>query len=178
MGVTASTIAIVGLVMGGVKAHGEMQEGEERAKAEEFNADVTRQQANLIKTRGRLDVMRQRKAALSFQGTQAALYAKAGVMMTGSPLAVMEESAANAELDILTTEFNTQIEASRLTSEAQERDRLAGAERKMGKSRAGKTLLTTAASAMLAYGGGGTTGYPKGAPKGLAYIKGGETIMG
>jgi len=158
MGISASTIAVVGLVMGGVKAWGEMQEAEERARAEEFNADVARQEAAMVRTRGRLDIMRQRKAAVAFRGTQEALYSKAGVEFTGSPLAVIQESAANAELDILTTEFNIYMGVSRLESEAREKERVAKAERRMGRMRAGKTLLTTAAKAALLYGGGGGKG--------------------
>lgn len=151
MAITAATIAILGIAAAGVTAFGQIQEGLDRAQAEEFNADVARQQADIIKVRGRLDIIRQRKTAIEFMSTQQALYSKAGVVLTGSPLEVIKDSAANAELDILLTEFDIFTEESRLRSEATERDRLAKAERKMGFVRAGRTLLTAAASTALMF---------------------------
>lgn len=158
MGVTAATIAVIGIAAAGITAFGQLKESEERAKAEEFNADVSRRQAELVKARGRLDVLRQRKTAIAFTSTQQALFSKAGVVLSGSPLQVIQETAAQAELDILTTEFNAFTEASRLRSEARERERTARAERTVGRVRAGKTLLTAATSAALKFGGGGETG--------------------
>lgn len=151
MAISAATIAILGIAAAGVTAFGQIKEGQQRAEAEEFNADVARQQADIIKVRGRLDIIRQKKTAIEFMSTQQALYSKAGVVLTGSPLEVIKESAANAELDILLTEFDTFTEESRLRSEAMERERLAGVERKMGFVRAGKTLLTTAARTALLF---------------------------
>ena len=149
MGVTAATLAVIGLASAGIQAYGEYQEGQERARAEEFNADIARKQAELFKVRARLDIIKQKKEATAFRGTQEALYSKAGVVFTGSPLAVIQESAANAELDILTTEFNALMESTRSEVEAREIDRRARAERKIGYTRAGRTLLTAA----LTYGG-------------------------
>lgn len=152
MAISAATWMVLGFAAAGATAFGQIQEGQQRAEAEEFNADVARQQAELVKTRGRLDILRQKKTAIAFRSTQEALYSKAGVVLTGSPLAVIEESAANAELDILLTEFNILTEAAGLVSEAQERERRARAERQMGYVRAGRTLLTTAATAALEFG--------------------------
>ena len=66
---------------------------------------------------------------------------------------VIEESFANAELDILTTEFNTAQEVSRKLSEAERAKAKAKAERTAGVFRAGKTLLGTAATASIQFGG-------------------------
>jgi len=153
MGITASSLAILGFAAAGITAIGEIQEAQQRAEAEEFNADVSRQQADMIKARGRLDIMRQKKTAIALRGTQEALYSKSGVVLTGSPLMVIEESAANAELDILLTEFNVFAEESRARSEAMEREMRAKAERRIGYIRAGKTLLTTAAEVALLFPG-------------------------
>lgn len=151
MAISAATIALVGLASAGITMFGQIQESQDRAQAEEFNADVARQEAKMTEAKGRLDILKQRKAAAAFTSTQQALFSKSGVVLSGSPLLVIEESAANAELDILITEFNTFTEASRLVSEAQERERRAGAERKEGFARAGKTLLTTAAQGALLF---------------------------
>lgn len=149
----SSTAAAIALATGGVQAIGQIQEGQQRSEAELFNADVLRQESKLAQTRGRLSVLKQRKSQKTFSSTQTALFAKAGVEATGSPLKVIEDSFANAELDILTTEFNTQQEVNRKLSEADRRVETAKAERTSGFVRAGKTLLGTAASAAIQFGG-------------------------
>jgi len=176
MAISTTTAVILGFVAAGagVTAYGQIKESQQRAEteeynaqqraeAEEFNADVARQQADMVEARGRLDILRQKKTAITLKGTQEALYSKSGVVLTGSPLAVIKESAANAELDILLTEFNIFTEAAGLESGALERERIARAERergtrvaeaerKMGYIRAGKTLLTTATTLGLQFG--------------------------
>ena len=156
MGVSAATIAVLSFAAAGVKAIGELQESKQRAEIEEFNADVSRQQAEMIKVRGRLDVMRQKQQAVTLRGTQQALFSKAGVVLSGSPLQVIQDSAAEAELDILLTEFNTFVGVSKAISIAEERDRRAKAERTIGRVRAGKTLLTSAATLALQFPGSKT----------------------
>ncbi len=156
MGVAASTLAVLAFAASGIQAGGEIQEAKKRAEIEEVNADESRQRAEMIKVRGRLDVMRQKKQAITLRSTQEALFSKAGVVLSGSPLQVIQDSAAEAELDILLTEFNTFAEASRATSMAEERDRLAKAERRIGRVRAGKTLLTSAAALALQFPGSKT----------------------
>jgi len=154
MAIGASTFALLSLASSGVEAIGQVQEGRQRADAENFNAQISKQQAEIVKVRGRLDVMRQRRIAKSFTSEQQALYSKAGVVLSGSPLKVIEESAANAELDILLTEFDTATQARRLESEAERSKELARAEKSSGYVRAGKTLLTASANAALLYSGG------------------------
>ena len=156
MAVASSALTIFSLASTGFTAWGQAQEGEERASTEQFNADILRQKGKIVKARSRLNILRQRKEAKTVMSTQQALYSKAGVALTGSPLQVIEESAANAELDILITEFNTLMEVSRLESEAQEKVRLAKAEKRMGRVRAGKTLLE-AVSQFGGIGGGSRT---------------------
>jgi len=145
MALTAATGAALLFASGGITALGQIQEGQQRAETEEYNANLSRQQAEIVKARGKLDVFRQKKSAKSFTSTQQAIYSKAGVALSGSPLSVIEESAANAELDILLTEFNTYSQASRLESEATESEYAAKMQRISGYKRAGTTLLTSAA---------------------------------
>ena len=42
-------------------------------------------------------------------GKQASLYAKAGVLMTGSPLEVLSDTAAQYDIDIATAKYNAQV---------------------------------------------------------------------
>jgi len=142
MGIATAAV----LAMGAISAYGQFQEGQQRADAEEYNADIARQQAGLVQSKAKLDVYRQRKEMATFRGRQEALYSKAGVVLSGSALKVMQESAANAEFGIIMTELNAQRESSRYMSEADRGMSKAKAERTAGYVRAGTTLLSTAAS--------------------------------
>ena len=158
MAIGTTALAIMGLGMG-LSAYGQYQEGRQRAQAEEYNADVARQQAEIVKARSKIEVLQQRKRAVSFRSTQEALYSKAGVTLSGSPLKVMEESWANAELDILMTEFDAFTQASRLQSEATQREAAAKARKTAGYTRAGTTLLSATAKFEQHFIGGGNGGW-------------------
>lgn len=170
----ATALAIAGLVGGGMQAYGQYQEGQAIGGAEEYNAaasetnallelknaSVARQEIGIIRAKRKLSIGREKKAARKVLSTQEAMFAKAGVALTGSPLDVMQESLENLELDIMIGDINAEIEASRLQSEVEhrkilaeqeritaEQHRVAGREAKRaGKLRAGATLLTSAAS--------------------------------
>jgi hypothetical protein len=126
-----------------IEAYGQFQEGKQRAQAGEFNADIDRQQARIVRAKGKIETFRQRKAKKAFTSTQQALFSKAGVTFSGSPLVAMEESAANAELDILISKFNTFSESQRLETSAKQREIVAESERTSGLIRAGTTLLAS-----------------------------------
>lgn len=141
MGISAATLALLELGGSSIKAFGQAKEAEEQAKSLEFNADVTRKQADLVRTASKVNIFRKRKQAKAFASQQQALFAKAGVGFSGSVLDTIEESASNAELDILLEEFNSESQASRLESEALRERSLASSTRSAGKVRAGATLL-------------------------------------
>lgn len=146
----------------GVKA--QMQEarytGEAMRQVEEYNAAVLRQQADLIRKSGELDIARQRKQAVAFKARQKALYAKAGVLLEGSPFEVIVDSAAEAELDIGITKYNTEIAALRAESQARYHEYLGkeyyreGEEAyKAGGIQMGSILLASASELVTKYGG-------------------------
>ncbi len=83
----------------GVKAFGEWQQGQDIAGAYEFNSALEMDGLNF--DIGRIDV-----AEKELAGTQAAVYAKAGVTMSGSPMDVMLKSATNFEMDKQVAQYN------------------------------------------------------------------------
>jgi len=170
-----AAVAIVGA--GVLTAYGQVKEGEERARIEEYNAEAARNQAAVGEAKGKLDRARLRKQAIAFRSKQSALYSKAGVMLTGSPLDIMTESAANAELDIMINRYNTTVQTQMLWDEAQQRNIMANQERMSSYLRAGSTLLTTVASAMtLGIGGGGSSAASSGARGGaIRTVRGAES---
>ena len=97
-------------------------QGNYASAVEEFNAAVTRANALAIRTTADLDIERQKKAAKSLKGSQIAGYAHAGVRLQGSPLEVMIDSAAQANLDIAITDYNAKIGMQQQSSRGQQYD--------------------------------------------------------
>ena len=82
-----------------------------------------------------------RKTLRQVSGTQRAGFAKAGIEFTGSPLDVMRDSIANAELDIATNNYNSEIQARGYESEAKQRMYLAKQDRQLAYVKSGLSLL-------------------------------------
>ena len=120
-----------------------LAEGKAIEGAAQFNADMARQNAELSKAKRAVIGRRKRKRLKSFVSTQKALFAKAGVTLSGSPLRVIEETLAEGELDIIIGNINASIEQSRFESQAREDELTALRARTAGKVRAGLTLLET-----------------------------------
>ena len=97
----------------------EMQ-GKETNIANEYNAAVARANAEAIKASSEIDIQRQIKAKGQLRGTQVAGYGAAGVKLEGSPLNVLIDSAAQAELDIAITQFNAKTSATQAEYQAKE----------------------------------------------------------
>jgi hypothetical protein len=92
--------------------------GKSQKQAYDYNASVYKQEAELIDRKTDLSVYRQRKAAKKLNSQQRASYAKAGVLLDGSPTAVLVDSAAEAEMDIMVTKYNSEIEKNKALSSA------------------------------------------------------------
>ena len=88
----------------GIMAVGQIQQGRAEKKAADFNALVSEERG---KQQERL-IRRNTKRQL---GKIRASVAKSGVRMEGSPLEVLAESAANAEVDALNARYNARIQA-------------------------------------------------------------------
>lgn len=129
MGGLAAGFGILGT---GLKAFGQYQQGQQIAGADEYNAALAIQGSEY--DIGRIDV-----AEKDMSGTQAAMYAKAGVTMSGSPLDVMLKTATNFELDKQVSNYNAQSKAAMLRYEGAQA-------KKQADFNAGSTLLSGALS--------------------------------
>jgi hypothetical protein len=105
-------------VGGLLEASGHAAEGEARAAAAEYNAKSAEQNAKLSVAQAREEERRLRVMSRKQLGDMRANYAASGVQMEGSPLDVLEESAATAELDALTVRHGGQVKAAQARSEA------------------------------------------------------------
>jgi hypothetical protein len=92
----------VGAVLGAAgavsAAAGQRQAGEAKAQAAEYNMAITQLEADAEKDRIR-------RESESYQSSLQVARAKSGVTSEGTPLMVMAESAANAEVDALNTQW-------------------------------------------------------------------------
>ena len=109
---------------------GAIQGGKAEASSAQFNADSARQEAASREAA-------QRTAAHRQLGAIRAGVSKSGATMEGTPLAVLSESAANAEIDALNTRYSGQREAA--LYEARGRNA-----KTAGYMRAGTSLLSSA----------------------------------
>jgi len=138
-----------------------MAKGESEAQSQEFNIGVAQQEIAISKSKRSLESKREQKKIKSFVSSQCALFAKAGVTLSGSPLAVIEESIAEAEMDVLIGDINAEIEQSRLMSEIEQRQLKAEQSRAFAeeegkqvvremRARTATTLLTDVAKSAVA----------------------------
>ena len=123
----ATTLQAVGTA---VSVIGAIQGGKADASANQFNADAARREAASREAA-------QRTAAQRQLGSIRAGVSKSGATMEGTPLMVLSESAANAEIDALNTRYSGQREGALYDSRARNA-------RTAGYMRAGTSLLTGA----------------------------------
>jgi hypothetical protein len=110
----------MGLTAGGgiLRSYGTLQEGYANASAAEYNANLAEQSAEVELARGIEIERRVRVQGRKALGDMRANYSASGVTMEGSPLEVLEESAANAELDALNVKYESESKAAMLRNEA------------------------------------------------------------
>lgn len=140
----ATAMAVIGLGGGILKSVTQLSAGQKEQEAFDYNAGIAEQEAELIKQGADLDEYRSRKRLKSFTGEQIASYAKSGVELTGSPLDVIQDSIANAELEISIDRFNSETAASKKKSEAKRGRQYGKDARTSSYLKAGGTLLSTA----------------------------------
>ena len=140
-------LPIVATILGqGLKAAGQVTSGYEANEAYEFNAGVARANAQAVKASSEFDIYRMKKAKKRFASAQVAGYSKAGVKLEGSPIEVMIDSAADAEIDMFINKYNAQTKQSQLESEAQQSERAGKSAIRQGILGGVSTLLSTAGS--------------------------------
>jgi deoxyhypusine synthase len=88
------------------------------ANANEFNATVALQSAQLTEESALLERYRAEKNASMFLGMQRAAFAKAGVRQEGTPFMVLVDTATELETDIQIDFFNLQVIAHQQRTQA------------------------------------------------------------
>ncbi len=138
---------------GAVNAKAAIMEGQAAAAAAEYNEKQALDNANLSRLQSAEDVRRLRVMARKQIGSARAASGASGVALDGSALDVLEESAANAELDALTLKHQGDVKAYGFESDARlERFR----------KRSALEMATVKSAAALLGAGGQAAGYQSG----------------
>jgi hypothetical protein len=134
-------IAIIATVAAGQVIQGiqGMQAGRAQAKVAGQKAEAERRSATVAEAA-------ERTRARRFRSAQLARFSKAGVLMTGTPLDVLEETAVQQEKDALAIRYGGEVRSARALSEgrlAKQRGKQAmiGGVTKAASAVAGSTLL-------------------------------------
>ena len=124
LGTTLSTIGTAAGIAGVIGA------GKAEGAAADFNAESAQREAQSRENAQRAQAQRQLASIR-------AGVSKSGATMEGTPLAVLSESAANAEIDALNTRYSGQRESALYSARGQNA-------RTAGYMRAGTSLLSSA----------------------------------
>lgn len=149
------TLAAIATAGSAVSAIGSIVQGQAASDAAGFNAQVAEQNATMTRQQGAEDERRFRVSAKKHLGDMRANYGASGIQLDGSALAILEESAATAELDALTIKHGANVRARAYEQEA-DLARYSGRQAKIGSYfGAGSSLLLGGAQA---FGYGKNTG--------------------
>lgn len=139
-------------IAGGItQARGQQQAYEGTADTKNYNQAVLEQQAGAIERAGAQEketALRRKRAQLS--AMQASVGAR-GLQLSGSPLLLMAESAAELELDVQNQEYNSLVEANQARSQAAIYGIEAENYRKAGKTAVRNTGISTAFKILSQY---------------------------
>jgi hypothetical protein len=137
----------------GVSAYGQIQQGKSQAAQAEYNAKLAKRNAKSARESAEYEARQKRRGTARLIGRQRALYAKAGVTMEGSPLDVLQETAAQGEMDALMIERGYAQQEAAYKSQSELAKMRARNYRQQGYFGAGSTLLTGGGQIMGGYGG-------------------------
>lgn len=134
-------------------------EGNTTKKWYNYNASIAEQNAQEAKNAAKTEETQFRKQGDRLLSTQRSLYAKSGVAMTGSPLDVQAETAAEIESDALNIRRNGSLAAQGFKQEAALQRGYGDMAKTRGKNaysaglwQAGGSLLSGASGAAQLYG--------------------------
>ncbi|HDW4050889.1 TPA: hypothetical protein RMT75_004193 [Escherichia coli] len=144
------------LVMSGIQAYTQYQQGKYASKVAEANADIATAQANDAINRGNAEAEQRRRETRQRLGTQAATMGATGTdLSSGNALDIFGDTSQFGALDSLTTVNNAQREAYGYQVQGMNAQAQGAAAQSAAKSSMTSTLLTAPLKAYGAYKLGG-----------------------
>ena len=142
-----SFLAAATVGFGALQMFGQVKQGQQAAKAEQMNAQMYRDNANSIQQAAAANKEADLRAKSNALSTMRAAYAFRGVRLSGSPLLVLADTAANLEADVQNREYEMLIGAQRANNQARSSDMAARNYKMQGYLSAGVTALNTGIAA-------------------------------
>ena len=159
MGGFTAAMAAVGV---GMQAYGMWQSGQDAAAAAAYNANMYNAQAQIIESKKVLTRQEYDRMIDQLEGSTISAIASSGYDMSGSYLAVMNDSLTQANLDKEKALYNLEIEKFQAGSRASEATRAGKRAQDAANVGALSTVLTEGNDWYSKYGkSGGTTNAPK-----------------
>lgn len=116
----ATIMAVTAVASAAISGYSQYQAGQSQKKAGEYNAEMQRRQAQDALQRGAIEGAAKQDRARKIASQQAEGMAMSGVSIdTGTPLALLTETAGLGELDALRSRNNAQREAWGLNTSAE-----------------------------------------------------------
>lgn len=139
-----------------------IQQGRQAQASAQFNSDMMNRNATIARQQAAAEEEKHRRLGYMRQGAARAAYGASGVAMEGSPLDVLEQSAAQEELDALNIRYRGEIGAQSAEGQGQLSRMRGEAASQAGYMGAGSAILMGAAKAYkpgspTPPGGGDTT---------------------
>ena len=138
---TGNIIGAMGSLVSGV---GQLMGAGEEREVGDYNAKVLEQRSQAERASNTLLEYQKRKTLKARVGTQVSLYAKSGIKMTGSPIEVLTDGIANAEMDIAIDKYNSEVAARGYGSQADMTRYEASRRSSVSTAGASSTFLSTA----------------------------------
>jgi hypothetical protein len=101
-----------------VSAVGAIQQGKAAQASAKFNADMMSRNAQIARQQAAAEEEKHRRLTYMRQGAARAAYGASGVSIEGSPLDILEQSAAQEELDALNIRYRGEIGAQSAEGQA------------------------------------------------------------
>lgn len=159
---TGVEIALISLAAASaaMTAVSSIKQGQQAEASAKFNADMQNRNALIARQQAGAEEEKQRRLTYMRQGAANAAYGASGVAMEGSPLDILEQSAAQEELDALNIRYRGEIGAQSAEGQAELSRMRGSAAAQAGMMGAGSAILMGAAKAVSAYKGGTGGGNP------------------
>lgn len=149
-------IAIAGMAMSALSA---MKQGEaqsdalkSQAQAQQYNAAVAEQNAQTAEAQGNANEEAQRRKARMVIGAQRAGISESGIGNEGTGSDLVQQSAANAEMDALNIRYGAQLQAVGFRNNAKLDNYQASNDLSQAKQATQASYLNAGASALSGYG--------------------------
>jgi hypothetical protein len=124
---------------------GQLMGARQQTSVGEYNATISEQQAQSERASQQLLEFQKRKIIKSQIGSQVSAAGSSGFRFTGDPITIMQDSLANAEMDIAIDRYNSEVKARGYQSTADMERYQAKQKASMGYVGASNSFLSTAA---------------------------------